>query len=59
VRSRIQLPRQPEAEVLQIIYKGLRTETHFYVGAFDRAAELQPTRHVFANEHLPRVHMDN
>jgi len=22
------------------------TETHFYVGAFDRAAELRPTRHV-------------
>ena len=34
---------------------GLPTETHFYVGAFDRAAELQPTRHVFAEEHLPWV----
>jgi len=32
---------------------GLPTETHFYVGAFDRAAELQPTRHVFREEHLP------
>jgi hypothetical protein len=32
---------------------GLPTETHFHIGAFDRAAELQPTRHVFAEEHLP------
>jgi len=31
----------------------LPTETHFYVGAFDRAGEFQPTRHVFAEEHLP------
>ena len=38
---------------------GLPTETHFYVGAFDRAAELQPTRHVFAEEHLPWVQLDN
>jgi hypothetical protein len=37
----------------------LATETHFYVGAFERAAELQPTRHVFPEEHLPWVHMDN
>ena len=37
----------------------LPTETHFYVGAFDRAAELQPTRHVFAEEPLPWVHVDN
>ena len=32
---------------------GLPTETHFHVGAFDRAAELQPTRHVFSEERLP------
>jgi hypothetical protein len=31
----------------------LPTETHFYLGAFDRAAELRPTRHVFAEERLP------
>ena len=31
----------------------LAAETHFHLGAFDRAAELQPTRHVFADEHLP------
>ena len=37
----------------------LPTETHFCVGAFDRAAELTPTRHVFPEEHLPWVHMDN
>jgi hypothetical protein len=32
---------------------GLPTETHFYVGAFERSAELKPTRHVFREEHLP------
>jgi hypothetical protein len=31
----------------------LPTETHFHVGAFDRAGELRPTRHFFAEEHLP------
>jgi hypothetical protein len=31
----------------------LPTETHFYLGAFDRAGELRPTRFVFAEEHLP------
>ena len=36
----------------------LPTETHFYVGAFDCAAEFQPTRHVFAEERLPWVHID-
>jgi hypothetical protein len=36
----------------------LPTETHFYVGAFDRAAELQPTRHIFAEEHLAWVHVE-
>ena len=30
----------------------LSTETHFPVGAFDRAADLQPTRHVFPEERL-------
>src|SRR5260370_19770354 len=35
----------------------LPTETHFHVGAFDRAAELQPTRHVFPEEHLPWFHI--
>ena len=29
------------------------TETHFHVGAFDRAAELKPGKHFFANERLP------
>jgi hypothetical protein len=29
------------------------TETHYHVGAFDRAAELQPRKHFFANEQLP------
>src|SRR5262249_38425985 len=36
---------------------GLATEIHFHVGAFDRAAEFQPPRHVFAEEHLPWFHM--
>ena len=31
----------------------LPTETHFHIGAFDRAGELKPTRHVFREEHLP------
>ena len=34
----------------------LSTETHFHIGAFDRAAELQPTRHVFPEERLPWLH---
>jgi len=36
---------------------GLPTETHFHVGTFDRAGELRPTRHVFAEEHLPWMPM--
>jgi hypothetical protein len=32
------------------------TVTHFHVGAFDRAAELQPTKHYFPEEHLPWLH---
>ena len=31
----------------------LPTETHFHIGAFDDAARLQPTRHVFPEERLP------
>jgi hypothetical protein len=34
----------------------LATETHFPVGAFDDAARLVPTRHVFPEERLPWVH---
>src|SRR6266478_4377526 len=29
----------------------LPTETHFHVGAFERPAELQPTRHVFSRSY--------
>jgi hypothetical protein len=36
----------------------LPTETHFHVGAFDEAARLQPTRHVFPEERLPWMHID-
>jgi hypothetical protein len=28
-------------------------ETHFYVGAFDRLARFQPTRHIFPEERVP------
>jgi hypothetical protein len=35
----------------------LPTETHFYLGAFDRAADLAPTRHVFREEQLPWLHL--
>ena len=31
-------------------------ETHFHVGAFDDAARLVPTRHVFPDERLPWLH---
>jgi hypothetical protein len=34
----------------------LPTETHFHVGAFDQAAILVPTRHVFPEERLPWLH---
>jgi hypothetical protein len=37
--------------------RGLPTETHFHIGAFDRAVELQPTRHVFREEQLPWLHL--
>lgn len=33
------------------------TETHYHVGAFDRAAELQPSKHFFADEQLPRLQL--
>ena len=35
----------------------LPTETHFHVGAFDLAAGLQPTRHIFPEERLPWLHL--
>jgi hypothetical protein len=33
------------------------TETHFHVGAFDQAAQLQPARHIFLEERLPWLHL--
>jgi hypothetical protein len=36
----------------------LASETHFHIGAFDEAARLMPTRHVFADERLPWLHLD-
>ena len=35
----------------------LPAETHYHVGAFDRAAELKPRKHVFANEQLTWLHL--
>ena len=32
-------------------------ETHFHVGAFRDAAQLQPTRHIFPEERLPWLHL--
>ena len=32
-------------------------ETHFHVGAFDQAALLKPTRHIFREERLPWLHL--
>jgi hypothetical protein len=34
-------------------------ETHYHVGAFDRAAELQPSKHFFANEQLPWLRLNH
>ncbi len=34
----------------------LPTETHFHLGAFDEAARLKPTRHVFREERLSWLH---
>jgi hypothetical protein len=34
----------------------LSTETHYYVGAFERAAELTPKGQFFADERLPWFH---
>ena len=35
----------------------LPTETHYYVGAFERAAELTPTGEFFTGERLPWVNL--
>ena len=32
-------------------------ETHFHIGAFRDAAQLQPTRHIFPDERLPWLHL--
>ena len=37
----------------------LPTETHYYVGAFERAAELKPTGEFFAGERLPWLHVQD
>ena len=36
---------------------GRPAETHFHIGAFDRSAELAPTRHIFPEERLPWLHL--
>lgn len=36
---------------------GRPSETHFHIGAFDRSAELAPTRHIFPEECLPWLHL--
>jgi hypothetical protein len=33
------------------------SEMHFHVGAFDKAAGLAPTRHIFPKERLPWLHL--
>ena len=35
----------------------LSAQMHFHVGAFDQAARLQPTRHIFPEERLPWLHL--
>ena len=32
-------------------------ETHFHVGAFDKATTLKPTKHYFPEERLPWLHI--
>src|SRR5882757_6858695 len=32
-------------------------EMHFHIGAFDEAARLEPTRHIFPEERLPWLHL--
>ena len=32
-------------------------EVHFHIGAFDEAAQLEPTRHIFPQERLPWLHL--
>ena len=32
-------------------------EMHFHIGAFDEAAALEPTRHIFPEERLPWLHL--
>lgn len=36
----------------------LPTERHYYVGTFERAAELRPTGEFYAGERLPWLHLD-
>jgi hypothetical protein len=36
---------------------GSSPEVHFHVGAFDEAASLEPTRHIFPEERLPWLHL--
>jgi len=37
----------------------LPTETHYYVGAFERAAELTPKGEFFPEERLPWLHLQD
>ena len=37
----------------------LPDETHYYVGAFERAGELAPTGELFAGERLPWLHLQD
>jgi len=37
----------------------LPTETHYHVGAFERAAELKPQGEFFAGERLPWLHLQD
>jgi hypothetical protein len=37
----------------------LPTETHYYVGAFERASELRPSGELFAGERLPWLHLQD
>ena len=57
--SASELARQLAGSTLTCATMHFPTETHYHVGAFDRAAELQPSKHVFANEQLPWLHLND
>src|SRR5690349_10453235 len=38
---------------------GRSPEVHFHVGAFDDAAQFEPTQHIFPEERMPWLHLSD